>query len=134
MAEERTGKRVLLISNGHGEDLLGATLAERLRDIPGLELAAFPWSGKAGPTPPWEYPWSCRGGTSPSGGFLRNSLKNLFLDLRSGILGFTRKQVRALRANRDRFDLVVCLGDMYPLVLAGTCLRAPVFFFADCQV
>jgi len=128
VAEERTGKRVLLISNGHGEDLLGATLAERLRDIPGLELAAFPLVGKGRAYTALGIPLVMPGRDFPSGGFLRNSLKNLFLDLRSGILGFTRKQVRALRANRDRFDLVVCLGDMYPLVLAGTCLRAPVFF------
>ncbi len=128
MAEERAGKRVLLISNGHGEDLIGATLAERLLGISGLELAAFPLVGTGRAYTALGIPLVMPGRDFPSGGFLRNSLKNLLLDLRSGILGFTRKQVRALRAHRDRFDLVVCLGDLYPLFLAGACLRAPVFF------
>ncbi|NLY88789.1 MAG: hypothetical protein GX085_04125 [Firmicutes bacterium] len=128
MAEERAGKRVLLISNGHGEDLLGATLAKRLLGIAGLELAAFPLVGKGRAYTALGIPLVMPGREMPSGGFLRNSLKNLLMDLRSGIIGFTRKQVQALRANRDRFDLVVCLGDLYPLFLAGTYLRAPVFF------
>ena len=128
MAEGRAGKRVLLISNGHGEDLLGATLAERLLGISCLELAAFPLVGKGRAYTALGIPLVMPGREFPSGGFLRNSLKNLLMDLRSGLIGFTRKQVQALRANRDRFDLVVCLGDLYPLLLAGTFLRAPVFF------
>jgi uncharacterized protein (TIGR03492 family) len=128
VAEERTGKKVLLISNGHGEDLIGATLAERLLGISGLELAAFPLVGMGRAYTALGIPLVMPGRDFPSGGFLRNSLKNLLLDLRSGIIGFTMEQVQALRANRDRFDLAVCLGDLYALFLAGSCLRAPVFF------
>src|SRR5690554_5886694 len=108
--------------------LLGATLAERLLGISCLELAAFPLVGKGRAYTALGIPLVMPGREFPSGGFLRNSLKNLLMDLRSGLIGFTRKQVQALRANRDRFDLVVCLGDLYPLLLAGTFLRAPVFF------
>ncbi|HHU82540.1 MAG TPA: hypothetical protein GXZ26_06015 [Firmicutes bacterium] len=128
MAEAGTRKKLLLISNGHGEDLLGATLAERLLGISGLELTAFPLVGKGRAYTALGIPLVIPGREFPSGGFLRNSLKNLLLDLGSGIIGYTRKQVQALRANRNRFDLAVCLGDLYALFLVGTSLRPPVFF------
>lgn len=128
MAEERSGKKLLLISNGHGEDLLGATLAKRLRGISGLELAAFPLVGKGRAYTALGIPLVMPGRDLPSGGFLRNNLKNFLLDLWSGLIGFTRRQVKALRSVRNQFSLVICLGDLYPLILVGTFLRAPVFF------
>ena len=69
MAEAGTRKKLLLISNGHGEDLLGATLAERLLGISGLELTAFPLVGKGRAYTALGIPLVIPGREFPSGGF-----------------------------------------------------------------
>ncbi len=120
---------VLFISNGHGEDLMAAQIASLLRgNLSGVRVMAMPLVGSGaaytkrglglvGPTR-----------VLPSGGFLRNSLKNLWMDLRAGLFSLTLRQIAALRAAAPRTQLVVCVGDMVLVLLAGLFARRPIVF------
>lgn len=127
--KSREDPGVLFISNGHGEDLMAAQLASALQEkIPGLRIMALPLVGAgeaylrrgirlAGPTQ-----------TLPSGGFLRNSLKNLWMDLRAGLLSLTFRQIAALKAAASEARMTVCVGDVALVLLAGLFVRRPAVF------
>lgn len=126
---EALNRRVLILSNGHGEDLIGATLAKKLREVaPELEINALPVVGLGAAYESLGIPLAFTGKNLPSGGFLRNSLGNLLMDLRGGLVSLTVRQIRALTKLRDDIRLVVCVGDVYLVLLAGFFMRRPLFF------
>jgi uncharacterized protein (TIGR03492 family) len=107
---------LLLISNGHGEDAVGARLARALDAArPELRLRALPTVGDG---------VAYRGGPArrlgplrrlPSGGMTTRSGAALAADLRAGLAGTTLAQARDLRALRP--DLVVAVGDAWCALL-----------------
>jgi uncharacterized protein (TIGR03492 family) len=107
-------KKVLFVSNGHGEDAIGARLAqELLRLRPDLQLEAVPIVGAGMPYerlgiavlgPRW---------SPPSGGFTFTSLARFFEDWRDGMRQHTHQQHWAVR--RAKADVVVVVGDVYAL-------------------
>lgn len=122
-------KRVLIISNGHGEDLIAATLIESLREeAPDYRIMALPIVGLGEAYQKIDIPLAMPGKTLPSGGFLRNNLRNFFMDLQGGLLGLTWRQIRTLREIRGAVDLLVCVGDVYLVLLAGWFTEGPIFF------
>ncbi|MFM8278672.1 MAG: hypothetical protein ACKN89_17095, partial [Cyanobium sp.] len=115
--------RLLLLSNGHGEDLSGAMLALALRQR-GVQLEALPLVGHGqayrrvgvaviGPTR--EYSTGGLGYTS-LGGYLR--------DLCEGQPFYVLGRLAQLWRRRRRYDLVVAVGDVVP-VLAAAISRLP---------
>lgn len=103
---------LLLLSNGHGEDVVGARLARALVELrPDLELRALPTVGDGG---------AYAGGPArrigplrvlPAGGMTVRSAGALARDLRAGLLSATVAQARDLRAART--DLLVAVGDVW---------------------
>lgn len=124
--------RVLLLSNGHGEDTVGAQLALELRRrYPQLELSAYPTVGEGRPY--------CAAGVRlagthralPSGGLLLHS-RQLFLgDVRAGLLGKTLRQVWEL--GRLEPDIIITVGDAYALLLSAR-VKAKRRFFVQTLV
>lgn len=122
--------RVLIVSNGHGEDLLGVLFATALqRQDNSLHVDAFPVVGDGG---------AYRGAdigvvgiqkAMPSGGFLRQGIKPLLADIRAGFIQLTRRQIRWLRQHSDAYTWVVAMGDIYPLWLCGRYVKRPFVFF-----
>ncbi len=118
-------KNILLISNGHGEDIIGANILEELTSqiYPesegeiGIKVLPVVGEGKAYQKLPVELVGPGR--VLPSGGFARNSLKNFLADLREGLLGLTLGQIRTMKRLKPEVDLVVVVGDIYILLLAG---------------
>ncbi|HEV8353167.1 MAG TPA: hypothetical protein VGR24_03100 [bacterium] len=113
MNEERPS--VLIISNGHGEDAVGAALARRL-EAAAHTVMAYPLVGTGrnyGRIPMLEPVREL-----PSGGFGARGT-GLVADLRAGGLGLVRRQRRTLRAERGRYDLVVAIGDAFCLWMAA---------------
>jgi len=110
--------RVLLISNGHGEDLnatrVGKALQHPHRLIHGMALVgeghAYRERGipLIAPTRPL-----------PSGGFVYMNYWHLWRDLTAGLLPLLWQQWRVIRQQRCRYDLVVAVGDLYPIVVAA---------------
>ncbi len=111
-------KRLLVVSNGYGEDL---EVAQVIRALPpgALEVSAYPLVGLGRAYPPGVTLLDPRR-EFPSGGFgPRAGWAALWADLRSGWLGFWAAQRRTLRAQRGRVDLVVAAGDVYCLLMAA---------------
>ena len=122
-------RRVLLISNGHGEDLLAGVLAQALeRRCRELELWAFPIVGAGQGYK--RFPVSIVGvqAVMPSGGFLRQSWQAFREDIKAGLLKLTWQQWQALRALRSHISYVVAVGDIYALYLAYRHLAKPLVF------
>ena len=128
------GKRVLFLSNGHGEDLNASLILNALRQqAPEIELAAMPIVGEGqayrrlgvniiGPTQ-----------QLPSGGFSYISLWrlvnprywgqdtnpiNLLRDLLAGLITLTCRQIKAVRRFSPSCDLLFATGDVVPILFA----------------
>lgn len=116
-------KRVLLISNGHGEDLSGAFLGKALRQR-GVDVQAMPLVGHGeayrranlavlGPTRDFS-----------TGGLGYTSLRGRLTELRQGQLPYLLGRLRAVWRHRRHCDWVVVVGDVLPL-LAGWLTAKP---------
>lgn len=117
--------RVLVVSNGIGEDMIAASIAAPLQAA-GVRLTAYPLVG-TGAYPP-EVPLLAPRRTLPSGGFsMRSGLRGLGADLAAGLIGLWLGQRRTLAAQRGRHDLVVAVGDAYCLWMASGVSRQVAF-------
>ena len=115
--------RLLVLSNGHGEDLIALRIIQALAARrPDLEIAVLPLVGE-GQT----FASAASAGllrrigprrTLPSGGFSNQSLRGLLADLAAGVLGLSWRQWRLVRQWGRRGDPVLAVGDLLPLLLA----------------
>lgn len=118
---------VLVLSNGHGEDVIGAMIAQEVRALrPSLEVVGFPLVGLGKPYRDARIRTAGVQMPMPSGGFAKHGVCLLLRDVRAGLLGLTVRQARHLRAIAPSVGLVVSVGDAYPLLLAGILVRRPV--------
>lgn len=120
---------VLIVSNGHGEDAVGAALAGRL--AASADVSAYPLVGLGESyrsirllEPRREF---------PSGGFvLRAGWRTLVADLGRGALRHWRAQRRTLAYQQKQHAVVVAIGDTYCLWMAGR-TRTPAIFVATAK-
>src|SRR5690606_11534942 len=117
-ARIRTDRKVLIISNGHGEDSLGVLFA---RELSGLaheaQAEAFPIVGLGDAYRQAGIPVVGVQKVMPSGGFVRQSPTPFLRDTRAGFLNLARTQIKALRSIADQYDWAVAMGDIVPLYL-----------------
>lgn len=121
-------KRALFVSNGHGEEAIASRIAAELRtlcpqigcDHLGLvgEKTALSDLTQVGPRR-----------AMPSGGLIAmGNVRNIWSDLRNGLLGLTVAQWRFLRSQRHIYDVAVGVGDIFAFVMARRAkARATVF-------
>ncbi len=111
-------KKVLFISNGHGEDLSGSLILKALiEQHPQLQIAAMPIVGQGnayrnlgveiGPT-----------GSLPSGGFINSDRMELVKDIRSGLLPLLWQQIQFIRNYSRGNTAVFAIGDIVALLAA----------------
>ena len=122
-------KMILLVSNGHAEDLAASAIGAELRKIlPEFTLKAIPLVGlgKA---------YDDRGienlglsKTLPSGGFAKEGLIYLLQDLWAGLLQILFQQAALLNREGKKADLVLAVGDVYVVALCGFFIRKPLIF------
>ena len=110
-------KRVLLISNGHGEDLSGALLGKTLRRR-AVEVEAVPLVGQGGAYRRADLPVLGPTRDFSTGGLGYTSLRGRLTELRQGQLPYLLGRLRAVWRQRRHCDGVVVVGDLLP-VLAG---------------
>jgi uncharacterized protein (TIGR03492 family) len=115
--------RLLVLSNGHGEDLIALRVLEALhRHRPGLAIAVLPQVGEGSAFAAAERAgWLQRVGPRralPSGGFSNQSLRGLLADLAAGVLGLSLRQWAFVRRWGRSGDPVLAVGDLLPLLLA----------------
>jgi uncharacterized protein (TIGR03492 family) len=122
-----SAKRVLLISNGHGEVAIAARIAQELTAI--LPDAVCDHLALVGD---FAHPSAMHDvgprRAMPSGGLVAmGNLRNIARDLYGGLIGLTLAQWRFVREARGRYDAVLAVGDVFALLMALG-LKAPAFF------
>jgi uncharacterized protein (TIGR03492 family) len=118
-----TAPRLLVLSNGHGEDLIALRVLEALHRLrPELRVSVLPLVGLGGAFDAAEAAgWLRRVGRRqplPSGGFSNQSLGGLLRDLAAGLPLLTVQQLRLVRRWGRGGDPVLAVGDLLPLLLA----------------
>lgn len=146
--------KILIISNGHGEDVVGSLLIKNLKLInPQINIEVLPLVGDGkyydqynviAKAPPEAIPIykdcvaNARNDTYsikilgprkllPSGGFSLRHLRHLFKDIQSGYLNHLIQTVQTLRKNKKQYDLVIAIGDIIS-VLAGILVQCPIIY------
>ncbi len=104
--------RLLVVSNGHGEDFIAARLGEALlARMPGLEIEAFPLVGLGAQLERAGLRVAGPRRRLPADGFTMHDPRLLWRDLRAGLVRLTLLQAAYLR--RARPDAVLVVGDVY---------------------
>jgi uncharacterized protein (TIGR03492 family) len=113
-------RRVLFVSNGHGEAAIAGRIARELRGL--LLDAQMDHLALVGDNRVSDLREVGPRRAMPSGGLVAmGNVPNLIRDLRAGLLGLIARQRRFLRDVRGKYDAAVAVGDTYAL---GMTLRA----------
>jgi uncharacterized protein (TIGR03492 family) len=119
-------KQVVLISNGHGEDILGAALAKELGAL-GYEVRAVPLVGQGQAYRRAGIPTLGPCKELPSGGFALQSAGAVWADIRAGWFSMSRAQYRAVRMAAQRALATLVVGDVYALGVGAVFGGRPLF-------
>ena len=104
-------KPVLLLSNGHGEDLSGALVAAELMQR-GIPVEALPLVGHGSPYRQRGVPVLGRTRSCSTGGLGYTSLRGRLSELLEGQMGHVLGRLLLLRRRRRHYGLVVAVGDV----------------------
>jgi len=108
-------KPVLLLSNGHGEDLSGAALGSQLRQR-GVAVEALPLVGHGQAYRQADIPVLGPTRDFSTGGLGYTSLAGRLTDLREGQFTYVLRLLGRLWRRRRRYQLVVAVGDLVPVL------------------
>ncbi|MFN2528382.1 MAG: hypothetical protein ABR584_06650 [Candidatus Baltobacteraceae bacterium] len=110
-------KRVLFVSNGHGEEAIAARLAIDLQSQCDAQNDHLALVGESNHSSTMRQVGPRR--SMPSGGLIAmGNVRNILRDFRSGLLVHTLAQLRFLRKSRGRYDAAVAVGDIFALLMA----------------
>ena len=111
--------KLLVLSNGHGEDRIAIRIVEQLQSITQeLELAALPIVGEGYVYKKSNIPIIGRVKQMPSGGFIYMGGNPLWQDLKGGLIKLTIEQVKVVRQWGQSGGLILAVGDLVPLLYA----------------
>lgn len=113
-------KKLLCLSNGHGEDAIAVRILEQLQCLPHPpKLAALPLVGEGQAYNQLKVPIIGPVQSMPSGGFIYMDGRQLWRDLQGGLLGLTLAQYRAVRQwVKQESGVILAVGDLVPLLFA----------------
>lgn len=125
-------KRVLFLSNGHGEDLNASLILKALLDRdPSLDLSAMPLVGNGSAYRRSGVPIIGPTANLPSGGIIYTHPLNCVRDVLAGLIGLTIAQIRAILSTSEKYDLIVAVGDIFPITLTWLARRPFVAFLVS---
>jgi uncharacterized protein (TIGR03492 family) len=105
-------KRILFISNGHGEDNHSSYIIQTLRELcPTVEIAAISIVGEGQAYKRLNLPIIGPSRSLPSGGFSYMNRLLLLKDIQAGLIGLTWEQLQAVRRYARDCDLIHATGD-----------------------
>ena len=118
-------KSLLVISNGHGEDLIALRILEAIHEQkPDLKIEILPLVGQGKVFEEAIHNnWLIKIGPSlrlPSGGFSNQSLRALFADIFAGLFLMTWKQWLYVKWAGSNGRVILAVGDLLPLFFAWT--------------
>ncbi len=109
---------ILIVSNGHGEDVIGSRIGEQLQDLSNVsEIAALPLVGEGHAYKSCNIPIIGLVQKMPSGGFNQNP-QQLLRDVSGGLIGLTYYQYKTIRQWAKDGGKILAVGDLVPLVFA----------------
>lgn len=124
-------RKILFISNGHGEDLNASLICAALREIePRMLIFALPIVGQGKAYIGQGVALLLKGRDMPSGGMVYQGL-NFWKDMASGWIQNTLAQIKAVLDYRRKIDLVMSVGDHVPLVFAWLTGRPAMVFLVS---
>jgi uncharacterized protein (TIGR03492 family) len=113
---------ILCVSNGHGEDQIAARICTELRILKPKRLAitAVPLVGVGHAYNSAQIAIATETQKLPTGGFSRMDSKEMWKDVRGGLLGLTWRQLGFIWcwSCRHPQGLIIAVGDIVPLVMA----------------
>ncbi len=121
--------KIIVASNGYGEDAIGVVLAKKLREkFPFSEISAFPLVGRGEAYSREGFEVKSAPSVTPSGGVVKYSVKDLWGDMRAGLLKHIRSQLGDWVKIAGEIRTPICVGDVYLLLhtLLGSGKR-PIF-------
>ena len=101
--------RILLLSNGHGEDLSGALLAQELQHQ-GHNVQALPLVGLGSAYQKAGVPLLGRSHEFSTGGIGYTSLRGRLTEIAQGQVLYLLRRLMRLMRYRRRFDLILVVG------------------------
>ena len=109
--------RVVVASNGYGEDAIGVLLAKKLkRKFPSAEVLSFPLVGRGDVYRNAGFEVKSTPSVTPSGGVIKYHLRDLWRDLRAGLLRHVSLQIRDWGSLHVKVRTPLCVGDVYLLL------------------
>ena len=111
--------KLLVLSNGHGEDGIAASIIEQLCIIADkLEIQALPIVGTGYVYSKLGIPIIGEVQQMPSGGFIYMGGNPLWQDLNDGLIALTLKQIKTVRQWGKNGGSILAVGDIVPLLFA----------------
>jgi uncharacterized protein (TIGR03492 family) len=111
--------KLLVLSNGHGEDVIAVRIIEKLRKrIDRLEVSALPIVGRGNAYIRSQIQIVGRVKQMPSGGFIYMDGRQLWRDMQGGLLKLTFEQDRLVRTWGKTGGCILAVGDIVPLLFA----------------
>jgi uncharacterized protein (TIGR03492 family) len=111
--------KLLVLSNGHGEDIIAVGILEHLQAVTNnLELQALPIVGEGYAYRQLKIPIIGQVKQMPSGGFIYMDGDRLWEDLRGGLIQLTIAQLKIVRQWGKQGGLILAVGDIVPLLFA----------------
>ena len=117
--------KILCVSNGHGEDVIGSQILQELKKYPlPPDLVALPIVGEGQAYTIADFSIIGPRQRMPSGGFIYMDGKQLWRDVKSGLLSIVLAQLKALRSwisdqtNDGHQVVILAVGDIVPLLFA----------------
>lgn len=106
--------KIIVASNGYGEDAIGVVLAKKLREkFPLSEVSAFPLVGRGEAYSREGFNVKSAPSVTPSGGVVKYSIKDLWGDMRAGLLKHIRSQLSDWVKIAGEIRTPICVGDVY---------------------
>ncbi len=118
-------KKILFLTNGHGEDQTAAQIIKRLPKE--LDVIVYPLVGEGKEFESLNVKLLEPRRTLPGGGFSLRNFWSLPYDLVQGLFTLFYMQIKKLRELKGQFDLVVGIGDVVPMV--GALITKSTFMF-----
>lgn len=119
-------KRLLVLSNGAGEDAIAARILEKLPEPVRQSVVCCPLVGEGRALERYELVGPRV--SPPSEGLFRESWRLALRDLLGGVLGGHARQLGFLRGQRHEVGLAVAVGDLFPVLWAGLAGLRPLLF------
>ncbi len=111
--------KLLVLSNGHGEDIIAVRIIEQLRIVTNnLEIAALPIVGQGYAYNKLNIPIAGRVQQMPSGGFIYMGGNPLWSDVRGGLIKLTIEQLKLVHKWGKKDTAILAVGDIVPLLYA----------------